>query len=40
MNEPGRSSTWTRVVWFVALWAGSVLALGLVALVLRWLLRA
>jgi hypothetical protein len=27
-----------RIVWFVAIWATSVAALGMVAAVLRWLL--
>jgi hypothetical protein len=29
-----------RLLWFVALWAGSILALTLIALPLRWLLKA
>ena len=28
-----------RIVWFVAIWAMSVAALGAVAALLRWLLR-
>jgi hypothetical protein len=27
---------WQRVAWLVAIWAGSVLALGVVAGVIRW----
>lgn len=27
-----------RLIWFAALWAGGVLALGAVALVIRWAL--
>jgi len=40
MDTAARSSTWTRLAWFVAIWAGSVAALGLVALAIRWILRA
>ncbi len=29
----------TRLIWFVGLWLASVLALGVVAEVLRWALR-
>jgi hypothetical protein len=39
METGARSSTWTRLAWFVAIWAGSVAALGLVALAIRWILR-
>lgn len=31
---------WRRLVWFAALWAGSVLALGVVAGILRAWLKA
>jgi len=30
---------WRRLLWFVAIWVGSVLALGLVAGALRWVLN-
>ena len=40
MDTATRSSTWTRLAWFVAIWAASVAALGLVALAIRWILRA
>lgn len=40
MKTATRLSTWTRLAWFVALWAGSVAALGVVALAIRWLVRA
>lgn len=30
-----RSSTLTRIAWFVALWFGGVIALGLVAFVIK-----
>jgi hypothetical protein len=40
METAPRSPTWTRVAWFVAIWAGSVATLGLVALAIRWILRA
>lgn len=37
-RAPGQ--LWKRLGWMVAIWAGSVLALGLVAGVIRmWLLR-
>jgi len=31
---------WTRLAWFAAIWACSVVALGLVAAAIRWALRA
>ena len=31
---------WRRLFWFVTIWAGSVAALGLVATVLRFWLKA
>ncbi|AWN35985.1 DUF2474 family protein [Methylobacterium radiodurans] len=31
---------WRRLVWFAALWAGSVLSLGIVAGILRTWLKA
>jgi len=40
MDTAAKSSIWTRLAWFVAIWAGSVAALGLVALAIRWILRA
>jgi hypothetical protein len=40
MRSPGRPSTWSRLAWFAALWVCSVTALGLVALVIRTMLRA
>jgi len=40
METVERSSAWKRVAWFVAIWASSVAALGLVALAIRWILRA
>ena len=36
----GRSDTlWQRLGWFVGLWAASVVALGLVALAIRFIIR-
>jgi hypothetical protein len=29
---------WRRLLWFVAIWAASVTALGIVAWLIRWLL--
>jgi hypothetical protein len=40
MDSAAKSSIWARLAWFVAIWAGSVAALGLVALAIRWILRA
>ena len=34
------SSTWSRMAWFVGLWGASVAVLAVVALVIRWALRA
>lgn len=34
----GQSSVWTRLAWMVAIWTISVLSLGLVAGMLRWIL--
>jgi hypothetical protein len=31
---------WRRLAWLVGIWAASVLALGVVALAIRWALRA
>jgi hypothetical protein len=38
MKTDDGPSTWTRVAWFAAIWAGSVATLGLVAAALRWIL--
>jgi hypothetical protein len=40
MKSHAGASRWTRLVWFAAIWASSVAALGLVAVVIRWTLRA
>ncbi|MEZ5818487.1 MAG: DUF2474 family protein [Hyphomicrobiaceae bacterium] len=40
-DEPRREekvSLWYRLGWFVLLWLGSVLFLGVIAAVVRWLL--
>ena len=36
--EPDRAPgpLWQRLGWMMAIWAGSVLALGVVAMVIRW----
>lgn len=34
----GAGPLWRRLLWMAALWAGSVLALGLVSLAIRWAL--
>lgn len=36
----GAAPLWRRLLWFVAIWLGSVLALGLVAFILRTWLKA
>ncbi|NNM75339.1 DUF2474 domain-containing protein [Sphingomonas sp. ID1715] len=37
MPRPAITRLWLqRIGWFAAIWAASVLALGVVALVLRW----
>ena len=40
MNAHPSPSTWARLAWFAAIWACSVAALGLVALVIRSILSA
>jgi hypothetical protein len=40
MRPEQKSSTWSRIAWFVGLWGASVAALAVVALVIRWALRA
>jgi hypothetical protein len=35
-----RPSLFSRLAWFAGLWLASVVALGVVAMVLRWALRA
>ncbi|MET0314394.1 MAG: DUF2474 domain-containing protein [Hansschlegelia sp.] len=37
-SSPGRT-LWRRLVWFAALWAGSILALGAVATILKAFLK-
>lgn len=32
------ASTWARLGWFVGLWVASVVALGIVGMVLKWVL--
>jgi hypothetical protein len=39
MRTAGSPSTWVRLAWFVALWAGSVATLGIVAFAIRWILK-
>ncbi len=40
MATPDGQPLWQRLLWFVAIWAMSVLALGIVATVLRFWLKA
>ncbi len=37
-TEP--DSLWKRLGWFVGLWVAGVLSVGIVATLLRWVLRA
>jgi len=41
MNAPGSDTTplWKRLAWMVAIWAGSVTVLGIVAQILRYWLN-
>ncbi|WP_156457141.1 DUF2474 family protein [Bradyrhizobium sp. CCH5-F6] len=34
------SRTWQRLLWFVALWAAGVITLLVIAMPIRWLLKA
>jgi hypothetical protein len=37
LSEPAQPSPlWKRLAWMAAIWATSVVALGMVALILRW----
>jgi len=36
----GAGPLWKRLTWFVAIWAGSVVALGIVAWLLRLAIRS
>jgi hypothetical protein len=40
MKTKAGPTIWTRLAWFAAIWVCSVAALGLVAVVIRWALRA
>jgi hypothetical protein len=40
MKTDAGPSTWTRLAWVAVIWACSVAALGLIAVVIRWALRA
>jgi len=40
MKAKAGQSTWARLAWFAAIWACSVVVLGLVAAAIRWALRA
>nr|MBO2511410.1 DUF2474 domain-containing protein [Gammaproteobacteria bacterium] len=40
MAGPPRSSLWQRLAWLLAIWTASVLALGVVAWLLRLLMTA
>lgn len=39
MTAPGRGSLAMRLVWFVLIWAGSVVALGVVGTAIKMMLR-
>ncbi|WP_188420344.1 DUF2474 domain-containing protein [Oxalicibacterium solurbis] len=39
-GTPAPSSVWKRLGWMAAIWAGSVLALGVIALLLRLVMNA
>lgn len=34
----GEAALWKRLAWMAAIWTASVLALGLVAMLIRWVL--
>ena len=38
MTDPA-GPLWKRLAWMAAIWAASVLALGIVAMLLKWLLN-
>ena len=40
MQQDVAGPLWKRLAWMAAIWAASVLALGVVASLLRWWLRA
>lgn len=40
MQGDAAGPLWKRLAWMVAIWAMSILALGVVATILRWWLRA
>jgi hypothetical protein len=37
--ETDAGPLWKRLAWMVAIWAGSVAALGVVAMLIRWWLK-
>ncbi len=39
MVEPGPKPLWQRLGWMLLIWAGSVLALGVVGWFIRWWLK-
>jgi len=39
LNERAPGALYQRLLWFLAIWAASVAGLGVVALILRWLLK-
>ncbi|MFZ5707474.1 MAG: DUF2474 family protein [Pseudomonadota bacterium] len=39
MARADMAGRWRRIAWFVGLWAGSILALGTVSMLIRFWLR-
>ncbi len=39
ITPPQVPPLWQRLLWFVGLWAGGVITIGAVAMVLRWVLH-
>lgn len=38
-GSPAAGPLWKRLIWFITLWAGGVLAVGTVAYLIRWWLN-
>jgi hypothetical protein len=39
LSRPEEAPLWRRIGWMALIWAGSVAALGVVSLLLRWWLK-